>query len=60
MMPDNWLKALMISLLLTCLVGVMACVTTSGPINPTAPGSAPQQTDPEFWKQWGSSRGLGG
>jgi hypothetical protein len=58
-MYDNCRKFLMIFLLLTTLLGVLGCVTTSGPVSPASPGGIPQQDDPEFWRLWQDSRGLG-
>jgi len=59
-MYDNGRKVLMIFLLLITLLGVLGCVTTSGAGRPASSGSAPEQTDPEFWRLWQDSRGLGG
>ena len=60
-MNNNYFKVLMFSLLLTCLLGVMACATGGGqPVAPSAPGgNYPTPSDPEFWKLWESSHGLG-
>ena len=61
-MNNNYFKVLVFSLLLTCLLGAMACATGGGgqPVAPSAPGgNYPTPSDPEFWKLWESSHGLG-
>jgi hypothetical protein len=62
-MNNKYFKVLIISLLLSVLLGVMACATGGGPVAPTGPstpsGGYPTPSDPEFWKLWESSHGLG-
>ena len=58
-MHNTYFKVLIISLVLSGLVGVMACATGGGTGSPTAPAGYPQQNDPEFWRMWQNERGLG-
>jgi hypothetical protein len=57
-MTGIFLKFLIIFLVLSSLMGVMACATGGGAAQPTPMGDYPQ-SDPEFWKLYGGSRGLG-
>jgi hypothetical protein len=61
-MNNNYFKVLVISLLLSGFFGIMACATGGGGMNygPATPqGDYLTPSDPEYWKMWGSSRGLG-
>ena len=59
-MNKKHLKILVISLCLGGLLGVIACATGGGAGSPASPAfENPQQNDPEFWKMWQDSRGLG-
>jgi hypothetical protein len=59
-MNNTYIKALAIPLLLSCFLGIAACVTTSGPVTtPAAPSYSPEPNDPLFWQLWESEHGLG-
>jgi hypothetical protein len=58
-MIGNYLKLLIIFLVLTSLGGVMACATGGGAVTTSPPMGDYPQSDPEFWRLYGSSRGLG-
>jgi hypothetical protein len=58
-MKSNYIKLFIIFLMLGGLLGVVACATGGGAGSLAPPSGQPQQTDPEFWKMWQDSRGLG-
>jgi hypothetical protein len=58
-MTGNCQKLLIIFLVLTSLWGVMACATGGGAARPAAPLGDYPEVDPEYWKLYGGSRGLG-
>ena len=59
-MNHKYFKILIYSLLLSGFLGVMACATGGVGYGPSTPqGDYNTPTDPEYWKMWENSRGLG-